>query len=280
MKHKFLISGFADEASPSLDEQIALLNSLNVKFIEPRVVNGKNIVDLSDSELYEMKERLSENGISVSCIGSPIGKISIDAPMKPELNRLDRALTAAEILGAPYVRVFSFFLNSNEADGRRNEVLDRFSQFMRRVEGRNTSLAHENEKGIYGDTAVRCLDLMKNFSKDGLKCIFDPANFLQCNEETDKAYKMLREYVAYMHIKDAYLGRPEVVPAGHGDGHIREILSSLSEKEMFLSLEPHLSVSPWMESIMEKEEIKRSEGKDSYSLWALAHRSLVNILTE
>ena len=151
---------------------------------------------------------------------------------------------------------------------------------MRRAEGRNTSLAHENEKGIYGDMAVRCLDLMKNFSKYGLKCIFDPANFLQCNEETDKAYTMLREYVAYMHIKDAYLGRPEVVPAGHGDGHIREILSSLSEKEMFLSLEPHLSVSPWMESIMEKEEIKRSEGKDSYSLWALAHRSLVNILTE
>lgn len=280
MLNNFRISGFADEASPLLSEQIRLLNGLNVGFMEPRVVNGKNIVDLSDAELCEMKKELDEGGVAVSCIGSPIGKISIDAPMEPELRRLDRALTAAEILGAPYVRVFSFFLDADKAEERRNEVLDRFSQFMRVAEGRNAFLAHENEKGIYGDTALRCLDLMKNFSDSGLKCIFDPANFLQCNEPTDRAFELLRDYVAYMHIKDAYLGRPEVVPAGHGDGHIREILSSLAGKEMFLSLEPHLSVSPWMESIMEKEEIKRSEGKDSFALWELAHRSLVNILSE
>lgn len=278
MKHNFILSGFSDEASPNLKEQIALLQKLGVKYMEPRNVNGKNIVDLSDGELRDMAGQLADAGIGVSSIGSPVGKIGIDDDIDAECRRLDRALTAAEILNAPYIRIFSFFVKTEEADSRRGQVLDRMEKLMRVAEGRGAALLHENEKGIYGDTDDRCLDLMRQFGSLGLKAILDPANFLQCGVRPDVAFEKLRPYVTYMHIKDAHLGQMEVVPAGRGDGHIKEILSAIAPKEMFLSLEPHLSVSPWMENIMADEKIDRTDGNNAVALWTLAHKSLVDLL--
>lgn len=280
MDHNFILSGFADEASPNLGEQIALLKKLGVSYLEPRNVNGKNIVDLTDGELRDMAAQLKEAGIGVSSIGSPVGKIGIHDDMDAECRRLDRALTAAEILGAPYVRVFSFFMKQEEADSLRGEVHSRMERFMRVAEGRGAKLLHENEKGIYGDTDDRCLDLLQQFGPSGLKAIFDPANFLQCGVRPEVAFEKLCPYVAYMHIKDARLGQMEVVPAGRGDGHIKEILSALTPTEMFLSLEPHLSVSPWMENIMADEKIDRTDGNNAVALWTLAHKSLTDLLLD
>ena len=273
MNHRFLLSGFSDEASPNLSEQLALMKKLGVRYIEPRNVDGKNIVDLTDGELREMAKKLADAGIGVSNIGSPVGKIPLDGDIAKECDRLDRALYAAEVLGAPYVRVFSFF----ESQGQRDKVLDRMAKFQRVAEGRGAALLHENEKGIYGDTDDRCLDLYQTL---GLRAIFDPANFLQCGVRPEEAFRKLAPFVDYMHVKDAFLGQMQVVPAGHGDGHVKEILASLAPREMFLSLEPHLSVSPWMETVMANERIDRADGNDAVALWTLAHRSLLTLLAD
>jgi len=55
----------------------------------------------------------------------------------------------------------------------------------------------------------------------------------------------LRPYIAYVHVKDALSGSSRVVPAGEGDGEIRETLSALraSGFDGFFSLEPHLASS-------------------------------------
>ena len=74
---KFLISAFADEASEELDLQIAALKRNGVRCIEPRSVNG-NMVKKTDEELEEIAKKLRDNGISLSSLGSPIGKFSID----------------------------------------------------------------------------------------------------------------------------------------------------------------------------------------------------------
>ncbi|HAA24848.1 MAG TPA: xylose isomerase, partial [Ruminiclostridium sp.] len=42
-------------------------------------------------------------------------------------------------------------------------------------------LAHENEKGIYGDTPERCVDIIKSMNCDYVRAVFDPANFIQCD---------------------------------------------------------------------------------------------------
>ena len=83
-------------------------------------------------------------------------------------------------------------------------------------------ICHENEKGIYGDNATRCLDIHKAIPELG--GIFDPANFVQCKQDTLEAWEMLKSYVKYLHIKDANeLGK--VVPAGEGIGNVEKSLS-------------------------------------------------------
>ncbi|MEG0687294.1 MAG: TIM barrel protein, partial [Hungatella sp.] len=73
--------------------------------------------------------------------------------------------------------------------------------------------------------------------------VFDFANFVQCGQDTQEAYELLKPYIAYIHIKDALKQDGSVVPAGMGDGHVAEILKKLDQSGYagYLSLEPHLS---------------------------------------
>ena len=102
-------------------------------------------------------------------------------------------------------------------------------------------LLHENEKGIYGDNASRCQDLLEQLAGPHFQAVFDFANFIQVGQETLPAYGLLKPYVAYVHVKDALLSTGAVVPAGQGDGHVRDILADLlgGGWKGFLSLEPH-----------------------------------------
>jgi len=48
--------------------------------------------------------------VRVSAIGSPIGKIPLEAPLGRELDRMRRIADIAGELGTTIVRVFSFFI--------------------------------------------------------------------------------------------------------------------------------------------------------------------------
>jgi len=73
--------------------------------------------------------------------------------------------------------------------------MNRWSQFIETEEGSGVVLLHENEKGIYGDTSERCLDLLETMECDYFKAIFDPTNFIQCDVET---YTTVLNYLKIM----------------------------------------------------------------------------------
>lgn len=241
---RFILSAFADEIDTSLTTQMDVLEQHNIKHIEMRGVNGKNLVQHSLNEVKEIKKQLDDRGFKISAIGSPIGKINITEDFKLHLNLFKHTLEIANILETRYIRMFSFFIpKGEEPDLYRDEVMKRWCQFIKAAEGFGVVLLHENEKGIYGDTAERCLDLLKTMNCDYMKAIFDPANFVQCGVETyPHAYNLLKDYVVYLHIKDAVVSDKHVVPFGYGDGKIEEILKELYNRRFtgFLSLEPHL----------------------------------------
>ena len=244
MLEKSHISGFADEIDPSMDVQLALLDKLGVKYIEFRSGDGTGVADYTNEQAVALKARLDAAGVKVSAIGSPIGKIGIEDDFAPHMEKFKHVVELAKIFDTPYIRMFSFFIpEGKNPDDYRDEVLARIAQFVEYAKEQNVILLHENEKGIYGDNAARCLDLMKNFYGDHFKCTFDFANFVQRKQDTLEAYKLLKDYITYVHIKDAQWDTGKVVPAGMGDGHVKEILTKLSESgyEGFLSLEPHLA---------------------------------------
>ena len=49
------ISGFSDEIAEEVDTQFKVLNKLGIKYFEPRGIDGKNISELNNEELTELK---------------------------------------------------------------------------------------------------------------------------------------------------------------------------------------------------------------------------------
>ncbi len=244
---RFVVSAFSDEIDPMLDVQMDVLEKHGVRHIEMRGVDGTNISSLTLEEAKAVKERLDARGFKVSALGSPIGKIGIGDPFEPHLALFRHTLDLADILEAPFIRMFSFYLpNGEDPAVHRTEVMRRWSAFVRAAEGRGIILLHENEKDIYGDTAARCLDLLQTMDCQFLKATFDPANFVQVGEKTfPEGFELLKPHVVYLHIKDALYGSGKVVPAGEGEGRVEEILLALKAADWrgFLSIEPHLNDS-------------------------------------
>lgn len=248
---QFLLSAFADEGGKTLAEQIKALKDNELTHIEPRGIDGVNISDYTSDMAKEMRKILDENGIGVSAIGSPFGKIGIRDDFEPHFEKFKQTVENACILGTENIRMFSFFIE-NEEDYAvcRDEVMERLAKLCDYSLKSGIWCCHENEKGIYGDTDDRCLDILTTL-KGKIKGVFDPANFIQCGVDILPAYEKLKDHIEYMHIKDARFSDGFVVPPGTGDGHIRELLELFSKKDgkRFLTLEPHLKVFDGLEAL-------------------------------
>src|SRR5947209_17240288 len=97
----FRISAFADEIDPNPQKQIDVLKQCGIRHIELRSILKTNVLDLTDLQVGELKSLLDRHGFRLSAIGSPVGKIKIDQPFAPHLERLQRAIALAKVFGTP-----------------------------------------------------------------------------------------------------------------------------------------------------------------------------------
>ncbi|QHQ62896.1 TIM barrel protein [Anaerocolumna sedimenticola] len=281
MLENTIITGFADEIHTDIKVQVKQLQELGIKYIEFRSANGKNVADYSLEEGKELKKYLSENNIRISAIGSPIGKIMITDDFEPHFEVYKKVVEIAKLFETPYIRMFSFYIPKGEdPEIYYDEVLNRTKRMIDYAKIHNIILLHENEKDIYGDIAPRCFKLLKTFYCDNFKCTFDFANFVQCRQETLKAYELLKPYIEYIHIKDAVLETGEVVPAGEGDGNVQEILKELDKSGYngYLSLEPHLAEFAALKSL--EKNSKQRTLTDGEVAFQIAYKALQKILSE
>lgn len=236
-------SAFADEYSARLDEQLAVLTRLGYSYLEPRGVDGKNISCLTDEDVHAMKQKLDASGLAVDSVGSPLGKIKLSDDFAGHMELTRRTCEIACALGAKRIRVFSFYLNGESHETAREQVLDRLGHMLDVADRYGVVLCHENEAGIYGESPDACLDLMKNFA-GRLRCVFDMGNFvLGGYYPFPQAYRKLKPYIDYFHIKDTF-PNGTIVPPGCGEADIAAILGEhlreAGDRDVIISLEPHL----------------------------------------
>ena len=234
----YKLCAFADEADKALAGQIRAMRENGIEYLEMRGVNGVNVAKLTTAEAKAAAAELSAADIKVWSLGSPAGKTPITDPFDFEKEQFKRLLETAHITGAHAIRLFSFYGTDGKAEYR-DEVMERLSRFVELAKGSDVVLCHENEKGIYGDNAARCLEI--HTAVPELKGVFDPANFVQCAQDTVEAWDMLEPYIYYGHIKDANK-EGKVVPPGMGEGNLRAYLKRFFAKGCtVLTLEPHLT---------------------------------------
>ena len=172
----FTLTGFADEASQSLTGQIAALKRNGMCYFEPRGIDGKNIADFSVEDAKALKAVLDSEGVKVSSLGSPYGKIEITDDFEPHFEKFKNTVEVAKILGVEFIRMFSFFFTKGEScEEYRDEVLRRVKLMADYAYENGVRCCLENEKGIYGDNAERNLEVLRH-CKGRLYAVLDPAN--------------------------------------------------------------------------------------------------------
>lgn len=238
------LSGFGDEIDPNPAVQAAVLLALGASHIEVRSAWGVNVSEMTSNQMAVLKEVLDANGLFTSAVASPIGKVDIRLPVEHEVQRLQRIISVAERLDTKYIRIFSFYPADGQGpDDIREDVLTRMRALAEEAERAGVVLLHENEKGIYGDTPLRVLDIMTSVNSPALRVAWDNANFVQVGVKPyTEGYAMLRPYLDYLQVKDAMMATGTVVPAGEGDGELEATIAALKADGYagFASLEPHL----------------------------------------
>jgi sugar phosphate isomerase/epimerase len=242
----FTLSAFADEIDPDPLLQVDVLKKCNVRHIEFRSILKTNVLALTDLQIDEFKSLLDRNEFKLSAIGSPLGKIRVDEPFGPHLDKLDRAIELAKKFGTPNIRIFSYYPTDGATDAdwpkHRSEVLKRMGAKVERAETAAVRLLHENEHRIYGDSPDRVADLLEQIQSPSLGAVYDPANYVFCGYDPILGWEKSMHRTVHFHIKDWVKGEEHGRVAGEGHGRVAEVLAESVKRgfDGFATLEPHL----------------------------------------
>lgn len=271
------LTGFADEASHSIDVQIKATKELGWQFVESRATEHGNIAAMTDAQFEEFAGKLSDAGVKVNCYGSGIANWSknIADPPDSSYEELEKAIPRLQKLGTKLVRVMSFkcaedtSINAPEVVA---EVITRMQHLVRIAEDGGVTLVHENCDNWGGRSHEHTLKLLDAVKSPNFRLVFDTGNPVFRKDvrfdsteplpyqDALEFYTQVREFVEYVHIKDGVIedGKPRFTFPAEGNGHVQEICTDLHEcgYDGGFSIEPHMAVVFHDESVQSEEQVK------------------------
>ena len=268
---KIILSAFADEYSADFTEQLKGMQSFGIGHVEVRGVDGKNVSVLTHADVKEVKSKLDFYGIGTSAIGSPIGKVKLHGDLDAHLDMAKRVFETAQELDARYVRMFSFYApDGKDITDFKEKVFEELEKLASLAKSHGVVLCHENEAKIYGDVPERCREIYNCFG-GRIKTVFDMGNYvLEGVDPYPTAYELLKDSIAYFHIKDS-LSAGAIVPPGCGEAKIGEILKEhvkYAKDDFFVSVEPHLQLFSGLNALVGRSfdnPYKYSDEKEAFT---------------
>ena len=255
---KFVFSAFADEITSDFNGQLEALERLGIPLLELRGVDGQNFTLLDDRQIDEVHKKLSAHKIGLSALGSPIGKITTGDDFDAHLRLFERIMDIGERLACRRIRMFSFYRGEGMTDeAHEREVFSRIEKLLEKSEKRGFVLCHENEKDIYGDSPQNERKLLERFG-GRLRAVLDCGNFAFCGMDASPSYALMKDYLEYMHIKDAD-ENGVIVPPGLGVAGIRDTLAAIDRDfsgEIIITMEPHLMMFTGLDKLSKLDDIR------------------------
>ncbi|MFW6367112.1 MAG: sugar phosphate isomerase/epimerase family protein, partial [bacterium] len=172
------LTGFADEAANSIDEQIRATRELGWQNIEARNVDGVSIHDMPEKDFDEVCAKLEGAGVRINCFGSAIANWSqqITDPFDKSLEQTRRAIPRMRKLGTEMIRIMSFaVLKDRQPDEQmKDERFRRLRELVAMFQDAGITPLHENCMNYGGMGYTYTLELVENVP--GLKLVFDTGN--------------------------------------------------------------------------------------------------------
>jgi sugar phosphate isomerase/epimerase len=214
------ISVLSDEfGDGDLEKAAAWLASEGFKHVELRGVWVKNVFNLDDMDLQEVKSVLKEHGLTVSSISGGLFKVPWWGPAdEPEcmkdgtpvkdyqLRMADNCIKVAKALGAPFIRAFGFQKMAMAADDAWSDWIAGIKEITRRAAKAGKTIVIENEHGCTISSIASIQQAFAEVGSSNCKLLFDPGNLLAGGEHvTDEVFNIVKDITAYVHVKDAII---------------------------------------------------------------------------
>lgn len=258
---KIPIAAITDEFSPTLSEAIPVMKEIGMAAAELRVIDGKNVMDLSGDELKQTKEQLDRAGLPVISIASPLLKCTL--PGSPELDsrfehdvfasrhtyedqpRLaEHAFEIARFFNARIVRVFSYW-RTIDPQACTEAIARDLAHLAALAQKEDVVIGLENEHACNVGTAVEAKQILEAVQNPSLQLVWDPANAFVAGEDPfPEGYaKLPKKRIAHVHAKDCHRegDKPIWGPLGTRSIRWKEQIAALLEDGYggYISLETH-----------------------------------------
>jgi sugar phosphate isomerase/epimerase len=248
-----------DEVSPSLDEGLGFARKEGITTIDLRVIDGRNVLAPSRNELAEAARRVRAAGLSVSCICTPLLKwcppgktakavgdqFGFELGDRAPRDVYAQAFSAAEILGARNLRVFSYLAYD---DYRLDDLRAAFDDLLALAERFDMKVHVENE-GVCNIACFAELEaVMTAYRHPRLRALPDIANAFRVARPPSTAdLARLLPFTDILHIKDYDNAARRFVAVGEGDIPIASLLAATlpaREAPLTLTIETHAPSEP------------------------------------
>jgi len=234
MTPKLRIAAITDEFSPDLAQALDAMKPIGMTGAELRVVGGQNIMNLSDDDLARAKEQLDARGFEVISIASPLlkcvlpGVSQVDTRFQQDVfaskhtfedqpQLTERAFAIAKQMGAPIVRVFSYWRTMKPVECF-EPIVDALRHLAELAAKENLIIGLENEHACNIGTARETAKVLAALDHPNLKVVWDPANAMVAGEKPfPDGYRILDPVrIAHVHAKDCRVDdhKPEWGPLG------------------------------------------------------------------
>ncbi len=230
---KVILSGFSDEAAAdkTLDQQFSAFAALGLRHFSLRFVdagNGvKNILQLSDAEVAVVRNKMTDYGLRVSSIGSPIGKVKLfefedgtsnrHVEPKEYLEReVHRACEMAQAFDTRLIRGFSFYPpRDSDPASHIGRSVERLRDIVHACDRQGLTFGLEVEANLVGCNGWLLAEIHRRVNHPALVLVFDGANLRVQGYSTAEIYEQylaLKPGLGWLHVKD--YRNPRLPPPG------------------------------------------------------------------
>ena len=231
------VAVITDEIDADLDHALEVMAEYGVKGAELRQVWDKNIADTTEDDWKRIQASVAAHGAQVIGLATPFYKCdlpgeTVDGPAGPlhsasarglgdQIALLEHCIAAAKFLGAPLVRVFSFWKRGALTPEIEEYIVDAFAEPAALAEREGVTLILENEHSCYLGTGAQTARVLEQIASPAVRAVWDPGNaFMDGEAPFPTGYEAIKPFVAHVHVKDARVApgasQPEWAVVGEG----------------------------------------------------------------
>ncbi|MBN9091112.1 MAG: TIM barrel protein [Reyranella sp.] len=263
MKPRLALAVIGDEIGPSLSEMLTFCAENDVRRLDMRTVDGRNLLGMELDEVDAIGKQLKAAGIAVPTFVSPVLKwvapgkapagskvdFAFDPATCPRDDALAHAFDVAVVLGATRIRVFSFLrypgFAPHDLDAEMGRLIDLAGRSEVTVEVENEPVCN---LGSVPELAAYFAKQMEEALGEEPFRLFRPLvdisnSWSMGQPPSDADIATLGPLVDLIHIKDRDLEARRTVPVGDGQvpwaQELTRLLSHVEAPEVIASLETH-----------------------------------------